>query len=65
MKKLNPRLRYFVRIAGNGDPVIGSMVVRKRIPRSGGRWIDITDCVVDQCCTTTTTSSTTTTTTTE
>lgn len=60
------RERWFVRLDASGNPVSGSVIRRKRIPRSGGRWMDITDCINDPCCTTTTTttSSTTTTTTT-
>lgn len=60
--------RYYVRLDANNQPVLGSLIARKKPPRDGGKWMDVTDCLV-ACCqttttTTTTTSSTTTTTTT-
>jgi hypothetical protein len=63
MPKRNPRLRLFIRLDASRNPIPGSSILRYRIPRGQGLWVDITDCAAI-CCQTTTTSSTTTTTTT-
>lgn len=42
--------KFFVRIASNGRPVMGSLMERKNAPRDGGRWADITECL-GLCCT--------------
>lgn len=55
------RLRWFIRVDANGNPVAGSLIQRKRIPREGSTWRDVTDCINDPCCTTSTTTTTTTT----
>lgn len=49
--------RYFIRLDANNIPVEGSLVRRKKKP--AGRFIDITEAVV-QCCLYTTTTTTTT-----
>ena len=64
MSKRNVRLRAFARLNKNGDVVPSSLVMRARMPKSGGTWVELT---ANHCCTinwSTTTSTTTTTTTT-
>lgn len=42
--------KYYVRLSGNGIPVLGSMIARKNSPRrSGGTWVDVTPCL-EGCC---------------
>jgi len=43
--------RYFVRLSGNGVPVLSSMIARKKAPRRGsnGVWADVTSCL-EGCC---------------
>lgn len=61
MRKRNPRLRAFARVAVNGDIVPSSIILRRNPPKSGGRWIELDG---NTCCSTFQTTSTTTTTTT-
>lgn len=56
--------RYYVRLDANNQPVLGSLIARKRPPRTSGKFMDVTDCLIACCQTTTTTTSSTTTTTT-
>lgn len=62
MARRDPRLRLYIRLDANLQPIAGSSVLRKKKP-SFGTWVDITD-AANLCCTTTTTTSTSTTTTT-
>ena len=42
--------KYYVRLSGNGQPILGSMVARKVPPRrSNGTWVDITSCLTGCC----------------
>lgn len=41
--------KYYVRIASNGKPVMGSLMERKAAPKDGGRWADVTSCL-GLCC---------------
>jgi len=56
--KRNPNLHLFIRLDANFEPVPGSDIYRKQIPKDG-RWIDLTECA-RICCVFTTTSTTTT-----
>lgn len=48
MTNSESRTHYYVRIAANGNPVIGSMVARTKMPKTD-RWMDITACL-GVCC---------------
>lgn len=64
--KRNVNIRIFARVTTNGDIVPGSIIPRRRMPKTGGNWIELTAnqcCPIDWTTTTTTTTSTTTTTT--
>lgn len=42
--------KYYVRLSGNGQPVLGSLVARRLPPRrSNGTWADITSCLTGCC----------------
>lgn len=42
--------KYYVRLSGNGQPVLGSLVARRVPPRrSNGTWADITSCLTGCC----------------
>lgn len=42
--------KYYVRLYGNGQPVLGSLVARRVPPRrSNGTWADITSCLTGCC----------------
>jgi hypothetical protein len=60
MARRNPRLRAWIKLDKQGQPVPSVLLYRFKQP-AGGLWREVT---ADYCCITTTTSSTTTTTTT-
>lgn len=41
--------RLFIRLAADGSAVANSAIWRKQMPRSGGKWKDITKCVLGCC----------------
>lgn len=47
--RLNSRDRLYIRIAKDGVAIADSAMWRKQIPRSQGRWKDITSCVLGCC----------------
>lgn len=47
--RLNNRDRLFIRIAKDGTAIANSALWRSQIPRSQGRWKDITSCVLGCC----------------
>lgn len=59
MKRRDPKLRVFVKIDRNGQPVPSVLIYRRNAPISG-RWKEIEN---DYCCPSTTSTTTTTTTT--
>lgn len=47
---LSKGYRYYVRLSGNGQPILGSMIARRKAPRRGnGEWADVTTCL-SGCC---------------
>lgn len=47
---LSKGYKYYVRLSGNGQPILGSLVARKVPPRrSNGTWTNITPCL-EGCC---------------
>lgn len=57
---LSKGYKYYVRLSGNGQPILGSLIARKVPPRrSNGTWANITPCL-EGCCGVTLTSTETT-----